>query len=162
MVDGIQVIHRPYERDVRKVAAYYRASDVYLHPARADTFPTTVLESLASGVPVVATDIGGIPEQVRSLWESKNAPPAPLSAANGVLVQAQDRTGAGRAVELLLHQDDLRRHLGDNGSQSALSQFSITRQVERNLDWYQEILNRPRWSARPIVGETTRKSGRPR
>ena len=73
-IDGIQVIHRPYERDISRVASYYRASDVYLHPARADTFPTAVLESLACGLPVVATAIGGIPEQVKSLWASNNAP----------------------------------------------------------------------------------------
>jgi glycosyltransferase involved in cell wall biosynthesis len=160
-VGGIRVMHRPYERDTGTVASYYRASDVYLHPARADTFPTTVLESLACGVPVVATNIGGIPEQVRSIWGERTSV-SPPDVANGILVQAQDTTGAGRAVELILHQDDLRTHLGNNAAQAAASEFPITRQAERNLDWYQEILNRPRWNARSIVGKTTRKPGRPR
>ena len=115
-MDGIQVIHRPYERDVSRVAGYYRASDVYLHPARADTFPTAVLESLACGVPVVATDVGGIPEQVKSLWASKNAPFSPPSLATGILVGTEDTTGMGRAIDLLLLQEDLRGRLGENGS----------------------------------------------
>lgn len=59
-IEGIQVIHRPYEHDIARVARYYRASDVYLLPARAETFSIAALESLACGVPVVATDVGGI------------------------------------------------------------------------------------------------------
>jgi glycosyltransferase involved in cell wall biosynthesis len=161
-IDGIHVIHRPYERDIRNVAAYYRASDVYLHPARADTFPTTVIESLASGIPVVATDIGGIPEQVKSLWQTTTMAPSPPSIANGILVQAQDTTGAGRAIELLFRRDDLRNRLGENGRLLAASEFTIGRQARQNLDWYQEILSRPRWDAHSFVGRTTRTPDPPR
>ena len=48
-----------------RMADLYRAADVYAHPAIQDTFPTTALEAMACGVPVVATSVGGIPEQVR-------------------------------------------------------------------------------------------------
>src|SRR5947209_8729142 len=51
-------------QDSRVMADYYAAADVYAHAARADTFPTAVLEALASGTPVVASAVGGIPEQV--------------------------------------------------------------------------------------------------
>ena len=106
------MIHRPYERDISRVASYYRASDIYLHPARADTFPTAVLESLACGVPVVATAVGGIPEQVTSLWASNNSAIPPPSLANGILVEPEDTTGMGRAIDLLFRQEDLRGRLG--------------------------------------------------
>ncbi|MFN8202227.1 MAG: glycosyltransferase [Solirubrobacteraceae bacterium] len=42
---------------------FYRAADVYVHPARADTFPTTVLEALACGLPVVGSAVGGSPSR---------------------------------------------------------------------------------------------------
>ena len=158
-IDGIHVIHRPYERDISRVASYYRASDIYLHPARADTFPTAVLESLACGVPVVATAIGGIPEQVASLWASNNSAIPPPSLSNGILVEPEDRTGMGRAIDLLLRQEDLRGRLGENGSSTAASKFSITRQAERYLDYYREILSRRR--PRDVAG-TARKRGRQR
>jgi glycosyltransferase involved in cell wall biosynthesis len=57
----------PYQKDPAVVARYYQAADIYIHSARADTFPNTVLEALACGTPVVATAVGGIPEQVKSL-----------------------------------------------------------------------------------------------
>ncbi|HEX6437968.1 MAG TPA: glycosyltransferase, partial [Candidatus Binatia bacterium] len=53
-----------YQQDPEVVARYYQAADVYVHAARADTFPNTILEALACGTPVVATAVGGIPEQI--------------------------------------------------------------------------------------------------
>jgi glycosyltransferase involved in cell wall biosynthesis len=47
-----------------RIEEWYRAADVYVHPARADTFPGTELEALASGLPVVGSAVNGIPEQV--------------------------------------------------------------------------------------------------
>jgi len=57
----------PYQSSPEDVAKYYQIADVYVHAARADTFPNTVLEALACGAPVVATAVGGIPEQIKGL-----------------------------------------------------------------------------------------------
>ena len=48
----------------KQAEAYYQAADIYIHAAKADTFPNVVLEALACGLPVVATAVGGIPEQI--------------------------------------------------------------------------------------------------
>ncbi len=42
----------------------YSLSDVFIIPSRAENFPCTILESLASGTPVIASDVGGIAEQI--------------------------------------------------------------------------------------------------
>jgi hypothetical protein len=47
-----------------QVARYYSAADVFAAPSLADNLPYTVLEAMASEVPVVASRVGGIPEQV--------------------------------------------------------------------------------------------------
>jgi glycosyltransferase involved in cell wall biosynthesis len=143
-MDGIKVIHREYERDISRLAGYYRASDVYFHPARADTFPTAILEALACGLPPVATDVGGIPEQVASLWASKHASASPRGSATGILVDEENATGPGRGIDLLLRNDSLRARLGGTGASIAASQFSIALQAERYLDWYREILRHHR------------------
>ena len=57
----------PYRSETAEVAAFYQAADLYLHAAKSENLATTILEALATGVPVVATAIGGIPEEVRSL-----------------------------------------------------------------------------------------------
>src|SRR5207302_2872341 len=74
------------------------ALPIYLHAARADTFPNTVLEALACATPVVATAVGGIPEQVKGLEVAEGqSQTAKLnrysrSEATGILVPAGDRS----------------------------------------------------------------------
>jgi glycosyltransferase involved in cell wall biosynthesis len=58
----------------------FDALDVCLHPSRADAFPTTLIEAMAASVPVLATDVGGVPEIVVD-GETGVLVPAPPSAA---------------------------------------------------------------------------------
>ncbi|HEY9380488.1 MAG TPA: glycosyltransferase family 4 protein, partial [Burkholderiales bacterium] len=50
--------------DPEDMAALYRTADVMLNPSRVDNMPNSVLEAFASGVPVVSTNVGGIPHFV--------------------------------------------------------------------------------------------------
>lgn len=139
--NGVRVYHRPFERDVLRMASYYRAADVYLHAAREDNFPTAVLESLACGTPVIATDVGGIPEQVNSLWRSPRAAAIGVNSATGVLLPPVDQAGLRRALTALFTDDHLRAQLAKNAAKIGKS-FSVTRQVDDTLAWYHEILSR--------------------
>jgi glycosyltransferase involved in cell wall biosynthesis len=133
----------PYEREPARVAAYYQAADVYLHAANADTFPTTVLEALATGRPVVATAVGGIEEQVRSLagapgaWAGAGEGP---ETATGVLVAPHDASGMAAATVALLVNDELRARLGRNAAADAASRFDVERQLDETIAWYRECI----------------------
>jgi glycosyltransferase involved in cell wall biosynthesis len=118
----------PYQTDTRSVARYYQASDVYVHAARVDTFPNTVLEALACGVPVVAAAVGGIPEQIEE-------------GGTGFLVSAGDRGAMAQGIVTLLSDEPLRRRLGAQAEQTAKRRFCLDRQIGSHLAWYHEILN---------------------
>jgi len=150
---GAEIRFISYQEDLRSMAAYYQSADVYVHTAKVDTFPNTVLEALACGTPVVATAVGGIPEQVKSLnnftvEQSKN--PAThcvtacqgftLEEATGVLVPPGDVDAMAGAIRALLTDKALRRRLGVNAARDARQRFDLLRQAHDYLAWYQEII----------------------
>jgi glycosyltransferase involved in cell wall biosynthesis len=57
------------------MAALYRGADLSLNPSLADNMPISILESLASGVPVVSTNVGGIPDLVADGETASLVPP---------------------------------------------------------------------------------------
>lgn len=117
----------PFELDSRKVVRYYQAADVYLHAARADTFPTVVLEAMACGCPVVATAVGGIPEQV-------------VHESTGFQVPAGQASAMAERIVELLGNDSLRARMGAASVEHARKNFDLDRQVDRYLSWYEKIL----------------------
>ena len=141
-----------FEPDPTVVAKYYQAADIYLHAARADTFPTTVLEALACATPVVATAVGGIPEQIKGLdlpeaarQFSKND----TSEATGVLVNPGDAEGMARSVVALLEKIDLMSRIADNAVKDAIRRFDLTHQCDAYLSWYETILER--WNTNELI-----------
>lgn len=118
----------PFRNDIKDVARFYQAADLYLHGARIDTFPNAVLEALACGTPVVATAVGGIPEQIDE-------------GRTGFLVAPRDVSGmAARIVHAL--DENTNQRMSAAAAQEALRRFSIERQVDEHLNWYREIIHR--------------------
>lgn len=132
----------PFLRDPAQVAAYFRAADLYLHAARADTFPNVVLEALATGLPVVATAVGGIPEQVRSLDHPRMADGESAfgrDQATGVLTPPGDAAAMAEASLALIRDPDLRADLARNAAADARRRFDGERQADDYLKLYAEL-----------------------
>jgi glycosyltransferase involved in cell wall biosynthesis len=123
----VEIRFVPYLPDPNKIARFYQAADLYIHPARADTFPNTILEALACGVPVIASAVGGIPEQV-------------VEEQTGFLVPVGDAHAmAERALELLENKG-LRQEMGEHATEDATRRFGLERMIEDYLTFYQRIL----------------------
>jgi glycosyltransferase involved in cell wall biosynthesis len=89
------------------VPAVLTLADVLVHPSLADAMPMTVIEALALGVPVVAADVGDVPET--------------LAGGAGVCVPAGDTGAFARACRDVLSDADLRADLARAGRERALS-----------------------------------------
>jgi glycosyltransferase involved in cell wall biosynthesis len=122
-----QVKFIPHQSSPEDVAKYYQIADVYVHAARADTFPNTVLEALACGVPVVATAVGGIPEQIDD-------------GRTGFLTPPGDSAALALQIEKLLADQDLRQQMGQQAAEAGRQRFDLNRHVDDYLGWYNEIL----------------------
>ena len=133
---GARIQFVPYQKDPAVVARFYRSADIYIHAARTDTFPNTILESLACGTPVVATAVGGVPEQVDE-------------GQTGFLTPPGDSEAMAARISQLLENDNLRHTFGCRAADTARRRFDLVRQVEDYLNWYYEILEK--WSRRPDI-----------
>lgn len=69
-------VHFTGRLDRDAMAALYRQADIMLNPSLADNMPNSVLESMASGVPVVSTNVGGVPYIVQDSVTALLVPPA--------------------------------------------------------------------------------------
>lgn len=141
-INGAEIRHLPPARDANTVANYYRAADLYLHAARADTFPNTIIEALSCARPVIATSVGGIPEQINSLpmFSHKHGAPA-TRRSTGILTPPGDAEAMAEAAALVLHNAPLSRELAICAADDATSRFSLKAQVASLLDWFRRVMN---------------------
>ena len=108
------------------MAALYHSAQIVVNPSLADNMPISVLEALASGVPVVSTDVGGVPYLVT---HEKTA----------LLVPAQNPDAMAQALLRLLEDAPLRQRLSEAGLALA-QQFSWPNVREALFDAYRVAL----------------------
>ncbi|WP_237707675.1 glycosyltransferase [Desulfocurvibacter africanus] len=114
--------------DMAQVARHYQAADVFLHAALQDNYPNTVLEAQACGTPVVATAVGGVPEQIDD-------------GRTGYLVPVGDAEAMAVRLGGLLADEDQRRALGERAARTAQEHHGLERMAREYLDWYAELLD---------------------
>ncbi len=108
-----------------------RAMDVFVLPSLGEGTSNTILEAMASGLPVVATRVGGNPELVEDARTGALTPPAdPIAMASAIRPYLED---AGRVAS----------H-GEAGRNKALAQFSLAAMVNGYMSVYDAVLNRKR------------------
>lgn len=93
-----------------QIVELYHSADAMLNPSRVDNMPNSVLEALACGLPVISTDVGGVPYIVDD-------------GQTAVLVPRDDAQAMARAVVTLCNDGALRQRLRENGRR-AVAQYS--------------------------------------
>lgn len=92
--------------------------DIYALPSRWEGLPMAVLEAMAAGLPVVASEVGGVPTAIRDGEE-------------GLLVPAEDTAALARALERLLADTSLRRQMGEAARRRYASDFTLDAMTRR-------------------------------
>jgi phosphatidylinositol alpha-mannosyltransferase len=137
------MVPREYAHDVDFVgpvlaerASYYRTADIYCAPISKASFGMTLLEAMASGTPIVATENDGY----RDL----------LGPEEGVLVPHGDPQTFADAILTLLADKDLRARMGRAGLAKA-AHYAWPKIAEQLVSFYEEILSRPRETLRALA-----------
>jgi len=116
-----------YQDNPKKMAFFYQSADVYLQAAKAETFPNVIVDALACGTPVIATAVGGIPEQVKD-------------GVTGALIPPGDVEMMAERTMWLLGNEELRLWMSHQAAEDVRQRFDLNGQVDDSLDWYKEIL----------------------
>jgi len=117
------------------LARYYHTADVVCFPSTgSESFGIVLLEAMAAGRPIVASNIPGYREVMRHEIEGLFVPPKDALALAGALIR-------------LLRNEPLRRRLGEAGRARA-GRYSWDRVGQETLDFYDEMRDR-QWKAQP-------------
>src|SRR5207253_11518069 len=110
----------------RDLPTIYGASDVFLLTSRNEGTPVALIESLASGVPGVSTDVGGVRDVI--------------DANTGAVAPFDDAAGLAAAVTRLLADRGLRQMMGERGRASVVARYGLDRLVNDIDALYREPL----------------------
>lgn len=119
-----RVIFAGMRKDVPRLLA---ASDIFVLPTLTEALPTVLAEAMAARLPLVASQVGGIPEMI-------------VEGQNGFLIEPEDQESLARTCIRLLKDQEERAAMGAEGWRIVNQKFSIQRQVEQLKDLYLEQL----------------------
>lgn len=108
------------------VGDYLALLDVFAFPSREEGLGSTLLDVMDYGVPIVASDVGGIPDIVRD-------------GVTGLLVPNGDAQALAQALLLLYREPAMRRNLAD-GARQSLQDYTPQRMAQRYLALYRTIV----------------------
>ncbi|HTZ95300.1 MAG TPA: glycosyltransferase [Terriglobales bacterium] len=130
-------------KDIQDVLA---ALHVSVLPSESESFSNAILESMAAGVPVVATDVGGNSELIGD--------------GRGVLVPRGNEAELASAIEQLVLNANARAEIGAKAREFARAHFTIENMRRQHEAMYRELLEKKRWSHRR-ADFTRRSDGQP-
>ena len=110
-----------------KLPDLYAASDIFVLPALYENFPFAILEAQATGLPVISTKVGGIPELV-------------TNNKNGLLVEPANSEQLTEGIMILLENPEFAEELGKRARQLVKEKFAWPLITNEVVDLYNKIL----------------------
>ena len=106
-----------------------KAFDIFIFPSLTEGLPLVIIEAMATGLPVVASYVGGIPELI-------------IHGKNGFLVSPTSKKGIKNTIIKLLQNQKLRQNVGKTGREIFESRFSLPQMVKNYLKVYNEVIKK--------------------
>jgi glycosyltransferase involved in cell wall biosynthesis len=123
---AVQVRYLPYCASPARLALYYQAADLLVHPSVEESSSFVIAEALSCGLPVLANRAGAVPEMV-------------ADGETGLLVQPRDPEAMARALRRLLADAALRDRLAQHAAARARGSLDVETMADNYLAWFREI-----------------------
>jgi len=132
-----------YQEDV---GPFFAAFDVFVLPSGNEGTPVTAIEALASGCPVVATRVGGVPDVV-------------TDGEDGFLVDPGDVEGLAASLARLANDPALRARMGGAGRERMRSRYAVDRLIDDVDRLYRELLQQKGIAPTPLESPSAAGAG---
>jgi glycosyltransferase involved in cell wall biosynthesis len=119
----------PGPMESTRVADFLRNMDCFYFPSLRESFGIAVVEAMSTGLPVVASDVGGLPEVIRSGW-------------NGILAPVDDFEAAAVHIRQLSENAGKCRDLGLAARATVLERFTVAQTARRLLEFHAQWVRR--------------------
>lgn len=119
-------VHLHGEVEHEQVLKAMSQSDLLLFPSYTEGFPLTVLEAMAIGLPIIASNVGAIGEMI--------------DAAGGFLIQPRDVMGLAKAIDHLLLDDELRENMGKYNRKKSYDNYRYSIVTQKLEAIYGQVL----------------------
>lgn len=110
----------PHYQAISLVADSY----AFVLATRFDAFPNVLIEALSVGTPVIASNVGGVPELIRD-------------GIDGYLVPIEDYQLFSEAIMKLLGNSSLRDNMGANAREHYIQYFELNKAIEKQANWFE-------------------------
>jgi len=106
---------------------YYNIIDLFVFPSRSDVAPKVILEANSCGVPVISTNVGGIPELI-------------INNHTGFVVDIDNIDSMVEYCEIMIQNKNLRLEMGRNARNHALKNFDFNRQLNETVKHIKSVI----------------------
>ncbi|MBI4633962.1 MAG: glycosyltransferase family 4 protein [Deltaproteobacteria bacterium] len=114
--------------DNPETASYYNAADIFVFPTlTVEGLPFVLIEAMACGKPVIASEIGGNGEVIRD-------------GVNGLLIKPGQPSGIADKIRMLISNEEYAKRLREGAEATVKSDFTIERMIDKTLDVMHECV----------------------
>lgn len=117
------IIFAGFQSDIGK---YLKSFDIFVLASKKEGLGTSIIDAMSVGLPIVATNTGGIPELIKSY-------------NNGILVEPKNPDQLSKAVIEVITNNELRLQLSENAKRDSAN-FSIEKNIDKYVELYNELL----------------------
>jgi glycosyltransferase involved in cell wall biosynthesis len=114
----------PSIRDRKEIIKMYQSADVYVMPSYREGLPLTLFEAMASGLPIIASPVNGIPYEI-------------TNKKNGFLIPYKKNKQFAEKIELLLDNPQLRKQISNNNKKHS-KKYSWNLIYKKTMECYNE------------------------
>ncbi|MFH0907076.1 MAG: glycosyltransferase [bacterium] len=126
---------------INNASSYLKAFDIFVLPSIKEGLPYTILEAMTAQLPIISTNVGGIPEILitQNPNQSQGAPSSALTYP-GIMVEPKNSRQLAEKILYLIKNPEIAKNLAENGRKTVEKEFGLAKMIEQTKKIYNYAL----------------------